>query len=222
MNLRLMTLACCAVLGACAMEQSGPPPPRAQVNIFISPAGEPFRGGATGDYPLDAWFNRADANHDGALSQAEMEADAAGFFHRLDTNGDGMIDGFEIAAYEQNVAPEILPRIARLTARDISPLPGTPQSDHDIKESDRPMGRRSRGVTGAASFSLTPEPEPVASADADFDGKVSLAEFQAAARRHFAMLDLNKDGRIPRAELPPTPAERLANKAKAGPEKSRR
>ncbi len=48
MNLRLMTLACCAVLGACAMEQSGPPPPRAQVNIFISPAGEPFRGGPVG------------------------------------------------------------------------------------------------------------------------------------------------------------------------------
>jgi len=213
MKFRLIALAGCAILGACASAPEGPPPPRAELNVFISPSGEPFRGGATGAYPLDAWFSRADTNHDGALSPAEFEADAVAFFHTLDTNHDGVVDGFEIAAYEQNIAPEILPRIARLTARDIAPLPGTAQSAHDIAESERPMGRRSRGVTGAASFSLTPEPEPVASADTDFDGKVSLAEEIAAARRHFAMLDKDKDGKLLRSELPPTPAERLALKA---------
>lgn len=213
MTFRLTALAGCAILGACASAPEGPPPPRAELNVFISPSGEPFRGGATGAYPLDVWFNRADTNHDGALSPEEFVADAVTFFHSLDTNHDGVVDGFEIAAYEQNIAPEILPRIARLTARDIAPLPGTAQSAHDIAESGRPMGRRSRGVTGAASFSLTPEPEPVSAADTDFDGKVSLAETIAAARRHFATLDKDKDGRLLRSELPATPAERLAIRA---------
>ena len=222
MNIRLLTLAGCAVLGACAATREQPLPPRAALNVFISPAGEPFRGGAAGAYPVDAWFSRADTDHDGALSLKEFETDAAAFFHRLDLNGDGVIDGAEISAYEQDTAPEILPRIARLTARDISPLPGTRESTKDIADSERPVrlggGRR---LNGAASFSLPPEPEPVASADTDFDGKVTLAEFLGAARRHFGMLDLNKDGKLARAELPSTPAEKLAAKAGAQHRKKR-
>ena len=215
MKHRILTLASCAVLGACAAGRDQQPlPPRAALNVFISPAGEPFRGGAAGAYPVDAWFNRADIDHDGALSLKEFEADAASFFHRLDLNGDGVVDGAEISVYEQDTAPEILPRVARLTARDISPLPGTRANAKDIEDSERPVrmggGRR---LNGAASFSLTPEPEPVAAADTDFDGKVTQAEFLAAARRHFAALDLNKDGRLTRAELPSTPAEKLAAKA---------
>ena len=62
-------------------------------------------------------------------------------------------------------------------------------------------------------FMLMNEPEPVASADTDFDGKVTLAEAMAAARRRFEELDVNHDGRLTRAELPQTPAEKMAAKA---------
>ena len=40
-------------------------------------------------------------------------------------------------------------------------------------------------------------------------------------RRHFGMLDLNKDGKLARAELPQTPAEKLAAKAAAQHRKTR-
>ena len=53
------------------------------------------------------------------------------------------------------------------------------------------------------------DPEPVAAADGDFDGKVTLAEALAAARRRFAALDADHDGRLTLAELPETPAEEL-------------
>src|SRR3954469_19290295 len=64
--------------------------------LFISPMGEPFRGTHDGPAPQDAWFDGADANHDGALSEDEMIADAARFFAALDQRKDGEIDPDDI------------------------------------------------------------------------------------------------------------------------------
>jgi hypothetical protein len=208
------------LLSACASGREGPPPPRREVNVFISPAGEPFRGGATGAYPIGAWFDRADANHDGALTLAEFQADAEAFFRRLDRNHDGVIDGAELDTYEQTIAPEILPRVARLTARDIPPLPDTNQgrSEERQREQGREPGRRRGGRDfggGAGPFALTGEPEPVAAADTNFDGKVSLAEFLAVTQGRFERLDLDHDGRLTRSELPKTAAQRIAEREAA-------
>ena len=219
LKLSLAAPAACLLLAACMSAPEQPLPTRGQVNIFISPSGEPFRGEPSAPYPIDAWFARADANHDGALTEAEFVADGVAFFHRLDANGDGIIDAFEISNYEQTVAPEILPRIAGLTARDIPALPyegpdadrRRQEAEQQVDQSQRPQRGRA-GPRGAGVFSLIRDPEPVAAADADFDGKVSLAEFTAAMRRRFALLDLDHDGRLTRAELPKTPAERLADK----------
>lgn len=208
-------LGVCALVAACASRE-GPPPPRSALNVFISPAGEPFHAGPTDPYPLDQWFARVDTDHDGALSEAEFTADALAFFHRIDANGDGVVDAFEITDYEQKIAPEILPRIAGLTARDIPPLP----DEHSIggvthlaSGADVARARqRGGGPWGAPLFGLTGESEPVASADGDFDGKVSLAEATAAAHRRFLLLDKNHDGKLERAELS-TPAEKLALKS---------
>jgi hypothetical protein len=78
--------------------------PRHGGRPFISPMGEPFFAGQ-GAEPLAAWFAQADANRDGSLTLAEMQADAARFFGLLDTNHDGEIDPDEIDHYEQVVAP---------------------------------------------------------------------------------------------------------------------
>jgi hypothetical protein len=99
-------------VAACASEpprrdlrHRGGPPGEARVRrgLFISPSGEPFRG----EDGLGAWFAQTDANHDGAITLAEFQADAERFFHQLDTNQDGVIDGGEVTAYERSVAPEI-------------------------------------------------------------------------------------------------------------------
>lgn len=211
--------AACVLLAACASSPPGEEAPvRGRVNVFISPMGEPFRGGAEDAYPLDRWFARADANHDGALEWDEFKADADAFFRQIDTNHDGVLDGAEVSAYEQNVAPEILPRVARLTAKDIPPLPSDdPEVNHQRElQRQAAAGQETRPraglLAGAAVFGVTPEPEPVAASDVDFDGKVTLAEWDQSARRRFDLLDKSRDGRIDRAELPKTPAEKMAEK----------
>ena len=214
-----IVLAACGMLSACASPPAEEAPVRGKINVFISPMGEPFRGGEADAYPVDRWFARVDANHDGALDWNEFKADAEGFFRQLDKNHDGVLDGSEVSAYEQDIAPEILPRVARLTSRDIPPLPSTDpgvnrQRDEIAAYANAQVTRPRAGLlAGAAVFGVTPEPEPVAASDTDFNGKVSLAEWLQSARRRFDLLDLNHDSRVTRAELPKTPAEKMAAKA---------
>ena len=115
-----LTAALALTLTACAGDppegpRRGPPPgedgpgPRGGgQQLFISPAGEPFRAPPGAPYPVAAWFAGADANHDGALTRDEFVADALRFFTVVDADKDGVIDGFEVSAYEQRIAPEII------------------------------------------------------------------------------------------------------------------
>ena len=59
------------------------------------------------DDALDRWFRQADRNQDNVLTADEMQADAARFFAKLDTDGNGDIDPEEVINYEWEVAPEI-------------------------------------------------------------------------------------------------------------------
>jgi hypothetical protein len=92
-----------AAAAAPAPAPTPPPPPR----IFLSPSGEPFRTGPSTPDPLRAWFDKADAKHQGYIDREEFRADAARFFKVLDENGDGVVDGFEAADYEHKIAPEL-------------------------------------------------------------------------------------------------------------------
>jgi len=85
-------------------------------NTFISPEGKPYRAPPGQPYPVVTWFASADTDHDGKLTLTEFRKDAEAFFTELDANHDGIIDGFELQAYEQKVAPEILPRVEGLAA----------------------------------------------------------------------------------------------------------
>ena len=220
------------LLAACASD--GPPEPgrredpaavaRRLPNVFISPAGKPFRAPPGQPYPVAAWFAEADADHEGRPTREELRADTLAFFHRLDTNHDGVIDGFEVADYEQ-ATPEILPHIGRLHAGE-----GLDQSLDfgDDRNTSRPRGeRRPSGLAparpsrsdnteptqGAALFSLINEPEPVAAADTQFDGRITASAFAAAADRRFDLLETNQKGYLTLAELPKTPVQAAIEKA---------
>jgi hypothetical protein len=173
--------------------------------LFISPAGEPFRAPPGAPYPVAAWFEGADANHDGALTRDEFVADAVRFFGVVDADHDGVIDGFEVANYEQHIAPEIIggsaPGALRRGPRGLGVAEG--------QDDDGPR-RRSAGANvlqGASLFGLIAEPEPVMAADGDFDRRISKDEAIRAAKTRFALLDTDKDGLLKLAELPKTPVQ---------------
>jgi len=165
-------------------------PVRAHGHVFISPSGEPFRGGDG----LAAWFAGADADHDGALTPAEFQADAARAFRLYDTNGDGVVDGFEIQAYERERAPEI----AEISFG----------GDEGRRRGRRRGEAGGAGREGAARYSLLNEPEPLLAADLDVDGKVTLAEWTRATARRFQALDTANAGRLTLENLRPAPPKR--------------
>lgn len=207
-----------ATLAACASEQPSVPrrDPKLDPTLFLSPAGKPFHADPGQPYPVRQWFAEADRDHDGKLTRDEMRADFETFFRQLDTNHDGFIDGLETAAYEETVAPEILPRLAQMQAREVRPetpdgeLPqrgGRREGLQPRRLAQAPQRRGQTGFDGAPEFSLLNVSEPVASADLNFDGKVSLQEFIAAADRRFAALDVDKQGYLTLDSLPQTPEQ---------------
>lgn len=193
--------------------------------VFISPAGEPFRAPMDAAYPSADWFARADADRDGVLTVAEFITDALAFFDRIDTNRDGLVDGFENADYEREVAPEITGVLRRPDARRPGVLSAwRPPSRGDMMWGRPPLltpGGRGDGPPprrqGAAQYGLLNEPHPVRAADNDFDGKVTRAEAEAAARRRFGLLDGDKDGRLALEGLPTTPAQIAFGETMAAP-----
>ncbi|WP_037514979.1 EF-hand domain-containing protein [Sphingomonas sp. PAMC 26621] len=192
--------------------------------LFISPMGEPFRSPEGDRNPIDVWFEQADTNHDGALTDAEFDADAERFFAILDHGHDGEIDPDDIEVYEDSIVPEV--RVGGGGGG------GRSAGSHGRGGGGRRRsggggfgGRGHRGGggsrggeggdsaspsqpaydsvrQGAARYGFFEYPEPITVADTDFNRGVSLKEFEAAADSRFAVLDRNGDGRVTRAELP--------------------
>lgn len=193
--------------------------------VFISPAGEPFRAPTAAPYPSADWFRRADADRDGAITVAEFTVDALAFFNRVDTSKDGRVDGFENADYERDVAPEITGVLRRPERRRPGALDSfRPPTRGDMMWGRAPLlapGGRDDGPPprrlGAAQYGLLNEPHPVRAADNDFDGKVTRAEAEAAARRRFGLLDGDGDGRLVLEDLPRTPAQAAFGETMAPP-----
>jgi len=203
-----------------AAQPHGEPPeggPRHH-RLFISPSGEAFRGRGG----LDAWFAQADANQDGAVTAAEFAADAAKAFALFDTNGDGVIDGLEVQAYERDRVPEI----AEIGfgggggGREEGGWGGGGGGGMRSGGTHRHGGRGHRGdyggehaskteqdvffgagQNGAARYSLLNEPEPLLAADADIDGKITRAEWDRRTAARFVLLDKAKTGKLTLADL---------------------
>lgn len=146
---------------------------------------------------VEKQFAKRDSNRDGVLTTEEMghrggamkmrrmsERQAArdpnAAFDRIDANRDGSINRDEFARARQV-------RIEQRVAVNQAGEPGMKQR----------RGRHGGGMMGAAMLRM---------ADANRDGRVTLAEATTGALRHFDMIDTNRDGRI-------TPEERAAGRA---------
>ena len=183
-----------AAAAGTAPAQPPVPPAGPQIVVFISPMGEPFRRSQGPGEPIERWFAGADTDHDGAIGVLEFQADAARFFATLDVNHDGEIAPDEINRYETQIAPEVQSGIRMATF-------GTRARDRRLQT------RPGEGPFGMGSQALLAIPEPVVSADADFNRGISPAEFRHTAGQRFLLIDRNHDGRITHDELSPPPVE---------------
>ncbi len=228
-------LAACASDGPPDRGRGGPLPRPRGPQLFISLSGQPFRAEPGQPYPSAAWFAQADTDHDGRLTRAEARADAAAFFRKLDANHDGVIDSFEVGDYEQKMVPEILgayfgggPRRDEAPGgpegggsrggRGGGPRGGGPGRGGPPGRGDGPGSGDGGGFEGAAPYEMTNEPEPVAAADLDLSGRITLDEFLRTVDRRFDEIDKSHSGSIARADLPKTPIQQLVD----GPDKRRR
>lgn len=244
---RQLGLSALALGLACATVQPGAAQPKGPAaagftQLFISPCGEPYRGRPGDPYPVALWFKMADLNHDGLIDREEFRADHAGFFDALDADGNGVLDGPEVAFYENRVVPDVLgpDRVGRLTdqprrpgqdgatlilAQALGDLTQPPAGSHPGEprgyypdSAKGPLGdlgaRRPqrRALVGAAAYGLLAEAEPVRAADTDLDGRITRAEFLAAADRRFNLLDKRKDGKLTLDELPTTAMQASAKR----------
>lgn len=182
-----------ATSAAGAMQKRDASPVGSGRGLFISPMGEPFRGASRKD-SLRTWFDGADANRDGGLSLSEMRGDGERFYGLLNVNKDRELDPNELRTYEQQIVPEI--RVGASSA----PAPG-PSDNPNASKAKLERERRGAGVYG-----LLATPNPVASADTNFNRGISPEEFARAARDRFTMLDANRDGQIRFDELPGLPS----------------
>ncbi len=207
-------------------------PRREPPNVFISPFGEPFHAADDASYAATDWFRGADIDGDGRLSRAEFLQDAERFFRRLDADGDGVIDGFEIAAYEDRVAPEIIPRVGRLSSGEGQDRnlfhdrnggvgrEGAHGEPNSAGGADRGGGRgritaSDISFSGAGVYGVLNEPEPVQACDTDLDGRVSHAEWRAKAERRFALFDPKGLGYLTLDALPKSYVQQERIKAAA-------
>jgi len=119
--------------------------------------------------------------------------DRAAMFDKLDTNHDGVISRDEFMAAK----PELRRERVMIMRSDAAATPGQAPMDGNKMEfrfeQHRAMHRMHAGMGFAGHlFEM---------ADTNHDGRVSLAEAEAAALAHFDKADLNHDGKI-------TPEER--------------
>jgi hypothetical protein len=149
-------------------------------------------------------FARLDINRDGFVTRDEMEAihqkmigmrgemqkrfgghempraDRSAMFDRLDTNHDGSISRQEYILAQPQV------REKRLMVMEHAPAPGARMPGMPDMPHMHGMMTHRAGM-GGHLFEM---------ADANRDGRVSLAEAESAALAHFDRADLNHDGKI--------------------------
>ena len=183
-------------------------------------------------------FARLDANKDGAVTKAEADAAAANvrqrfveradkrssaMFDRLDTNKDGIVSKAEaepIFAQRKAAAAQATPGRERGNWDAMAARFDT-NEDGSISRAEFDSGRaavrqRVQARTGNAGVRHAGfGGRMFEAADANKDGRVTIAEATAAAAAHFDTADTNRDGQV-------TPDEMRQARQKMRPNAARR
>jgi len=180
-------------------------PAQAKSSVYLSLMGEPFRTNAAGEDPFDQWFKLADRDGDGAISRLERQQDAQAFFATLDANGDKVIDGDEMAAYERDAPSRTRVaggEVATLSSRRPTPTSSAPVPKGQVAiVSSGSVPSATRVHPGGGRNTSTDVAQPAAMTDLNLDRRVTVEEFNKAAARRFTNYDTDQDNKLSRKEL---------------------
>lgn len=142
-------------------------------------------------------WTKMDVNADGVVNQADRDARRAQMFDRMDTNKDGSISRDEFnAAHPADGSGH-----HRMHGRAMG---------HEGMKGHGQMGEGRMGH-GHMRGGMKMGKMMLHMADANKDGSVTRAEFDATVARHLDQVDANKDGTITAAERRAAHAEMMKN-----------
>lgn len=118
-------------------------------------------------------FAKLDADGNGSVTRAEIDARTAERFVRLDGDRDGFVTKTEMTTHHEAMKAKRAERAAKRSG------------DH-AKHRAEHAGKRG---------------DHFARRDVDNDGRLSLAEFQAGGAKRFERLDADKNGTVTREEM---------------------
>jgi len=187
------------LLAGAATAQQMPPPPGA----MGGPPPQPMLPLKRADVPamVARHFAMLDANHDGALTESDRQM-------RRDQHRAEMVEGMKrhrdeaFAAMDANKDGQIS-RQEFDNAAPPPPPPGGPGMRHGMRG-----GGMGFGMIGGRMLEK---------ADANHDGKVTLAEAQATALQMFDKADVNHDGVLDRDEMMVAMRERMGGEGSTMP-----
>lgn len=139
-------------------------------------------------------WTKMDVNKDGVINQADREARRTQKFDQMDTNKDGALSRDEFNAAHPAQGPNA--GAMHHGERGMTGDRTAGHMDHhmDGKMGDGKMGGKMGGRMGGMGMMM------LHMADANKDGSVTRAEFDAAVKQHLDQVDTNKDGTISPAE----------------------
>ena len=175
------------------------------------------------------FLKSADLNKDGVIDQAEFQTSRDKWFADLDTNKDGFVSADELKAFGDKMHAEWAKKHA--DQADNKPADGKPNghrgdfTQHILErvdtDKDGKISKAEFDAEGSKMFAKLDENSDgkIASdempqrhwarfggqmfdrMDADHDGNVTKAEFQAAGEKMFQRMDKNNDGIIEKDEM---------------------
>lgn len=144
---------------------------------------------------------KPDSDGDGVVTRAEAQAHAAAMFAKMDVNSDGQIDQTDRDLRRQEMRSKMFAKLDADNDGSISrdefmafERPGKHRHGMDGATEDGPGKHHRWGGKGHRGGKM------MKMADTNNDGKISQAEFIAAADKRFTAIDADNDGRITKEE----------------------